>query len=461
MESAPDPLDDIAIDFILSQKRETAELDFKLTLDTRKVSDFAKIAKDIFAMSNYGGAYMLFGFKETQTGTISPVGLTSSFHVDQAQLQEKFNSYSNDPLTIGYREVEKEVDGEMRKFAVIYVPPSSVILKPIRYGTYADSRGNVKRVFSKDEILFRRGTQSVPASQNEVKFIERRAKETRYRISLLSGKPDRIKENLYGNFFQVTEMPSNLFEAKLPKNIRFAFFETKDTPYIRHGEKIYSFCDLDKEPFGGYVEEDSTLKHELPHFLESQDTKVLSTWLLNSEIRNVALKKGLRYDWRNKKVYFYPTDNPQRYESWETRFKKSRRLVAKKLYIRQLGRSLFVHSAALIAFILLGTKFYLKILPRIILTHDGYETIQGFREGPVKTRLSYNQYNDAYLNHVLFWISRFKSTDKETINLDGRIRISTEPVTVNLGFGIRSDRPSKEFASRKDELYSLEAVEIE
>jgi predicted HTH transcriptional regulator len=75
MESVPDPMDEIVINFILSQKRETAELDFKLTLNIRKNSDFAKIAKDIFAMSNYGGGYILFGFKETKTGTFEPVGL--------------------------------------------------------------------------------------------------------------------------------------------------------------------------------------------------------------------------------------------------------------------------------------------------------------------------------------------------------------------------------------------------
>jgi hypothetical protein len=44
MESVPNSLDDIVIDFVLSQKKETVELDFKLTLDIRKDSDFAKIA---------------------------------------------------------------------------------------------------------------------------------------------------------------------------------------------------------------------------------------------------------------------------------------------------------------------------------------------------------------------------------------------------------------------------------
>jgi hypothetical protein len=114
----------------------------------------------------------------------------------------------------------------------------------------------------------------------------------------------------------------------------------------------------------------------------------------------------------------------------------------------------------LISISLVGTKFYLKILPEIILTHDGYETIQGVREGPVKTRLSYNQYNDTFLNLVLFWISRFKSINGKSVDINGRIFASSEPVTVTLDVGLRSDRPSEEFSRREDELYSFEAVEI-
>jgi len=460
MESVPDPMDEIVINFILSQKRETAELDFKLTLNIRKNSDFAKIAKDIFAMSNYGGGYILFGFKETKTGTFEPVGLPPDFHVDQATLQEKFNAYASDPLLIGYAEVEREVDGQKRKFAAIYVPPSTVVLKPVKYGVYDDPAGKAKKAFSKDEILFRRGTQSIHATQKEIKFIEQRASETEYRIGLLSGKPDNVKENLYGNFFEVTEIPSNIYEAELPRNIRFSFFETKETPFIRQGERVYSFCDLSKEPFGKYITAGTFQKHELTSFLETQDKRILLAWLLNSEVRNAAIKKGLRHDYWDKNVYFYPTDGHERYEAWTARFKKSSRLVAKEIYITQLRRSLFVHPGALISISLVGTKFYLKILPEIILTHDGYETIQGVREGPVKTRLSYNQYNDTFLNLVLFWISRFKSIDGKSVDINGRIFASSEPVTVALDVGLRSDRPSEEFSRREDELYSFEAVEI-
>ena len=459
IESVPNPLDDIVVDFILSQRRETAELDFKLTLNIRKGSDFAKIAKDIFAMSNYGGGHLVFGFKETRTGSFDPVGLPPDFHIDQATLQEKFNSYSNEPLTLGYKEIEKVVGEQTRKLAAIYVPPSTTILRPNKHGTYTD-RHKIRIAFRRDEIFFRRGTQSVRASQNEIKFIEKRVEDTEYRIGMLSGKPDRIKENLYGNFFKVMESPSYIFEAEIPRNIRFMFFETRDTPYIKQGEKLYSFCNLDGEPFKKYIKNGSFSKYDASEFLETQDRRILLIWLLNSEIKSAALKRGLRYDRKNKNVYFYPTEEVERYESWKSRYRRTRKLVAKEIYVRQLKRSLFAHDAALIAFQLIGTDLYLKILPTIVLTHDGYETIRGFREGPVKTRLSYNKFNDAYLNLLLFWISRFKSVGKNVIDLDGRILISTQPVTVKLGWGIKKDRPSTEFKDRKDELYSFEAVDI-
>jgi len=465
IESIPFPLDNIVVDFVLSQKRETAELDFKLTLDIRKGSEFAKIAKDIFAMSNYGGGHLVFGYREKETGGFEPVGLPKDFYVDQASLQEKFNAYSNEPLELQYKEVEKVIEDEKRRFSILYIPPSPTILKPIKSATYRDPKtGREKKAFSKAEILIRRGTQSVHASLNEIKFIERRSKLTDYKISLLSGAPDRIKENLYTNIFKVIELPKYVYEVEIPVNIRFSHFETKEIPHVRRwkSEKIYSFCNLNQEPFENYIRQGSSCRNAISDFLETQDKRNLLIQILNSEIRNAALKKGLRYDYYNKNVYFYPTDQPERYETWQGLYRKTPKQVARKIYVNELKRSLFAHDAASISFSFIGNDIYLIILPNIILTHDGYEIIKGFREGSVKTRLSYNEFNDIYLNLVLFWISRLKLySSQKNIDFGGRIVISAEPLTKKLSVGIRKDRPSTEFQRRRDELYSLETVDIQ
>jgi hypothetical protein len=455
----PKPLDDIVVDFVLSQKRETAELDFKLTLDVSKGSDFAEIAKDIFAMSNYGGGYMVFGYRETETGSFKPEGLPESFHIDQATLQEKFNSYSSEPITLEYKTVEKEIEKQKKRFAILYVPPSHTILKPIKYATHVDRRtGRERKVFSRDEILIRRGSQSVAASLNEIKFIEKRSRETVYKIGLLSGEPDQIKENLFGNFFRVVRPPSYVFEAQVPPRIFFSYFETKYTPYVKHGQNIYSFCDLDQEPFKKYILDGSLKKHTFRDFSESRDGQNLLIQLFNTEIRYEALNRRLRFAKEDDNIFFYPTDRDERSETWKSRYKKTSRLVAQKIYLEKLNRSLFVHDAALLVFHFLGTDIYLNIVPTIVLTHDGYESIRGFREGSVKTSLSYDKYNSSYLSSVLFWISRFNPFGERHIDLGKRISISAEPVTISLNVGIRRDRPSKEFHDRKEELYSFEEV---
>jgi DNA-binding MarR family transcriptional regulator len=448
-----DPLSNNMIEFLLSQRRETSEVDFKSTLDTRRESDFANVAKDIFAMSNYGGGFLIIGFKETETGSFEPTGMPQSFHVDQAQLQEKFNAYSNSALSIGYREIAVS---ENCKFAVIYVPPSPVVLKPIKNGRYENAEGKAKTAFLTDEILFRRGTQSIRATEDEIKFIERRSRETEYKISLLNGMPDRVKENLFSNFFEITKICEDIYSAELPQNIRFSPFETPDITFVRQNDNIYSFCDISKEPFGRYLKVGSFQKCSLNDFCSTQDKRIILTWLLNQEVRSTAIKMGFRYDRRNKNLFFFPIEPhlTERYEIWEGRFKKSKRLVARKLSIETLGSSVFAHSGASISFSSIGSDFYLKVTPEIVLTHDGYETIQGIREGATKTRLIYNQYNVSYLNLILFWVSKFKSS-ASIMNFNNRVLVSSEPITVTLNVGIRSDRPSEEFSRRKDELYSL------
>lgn len=101
-ESSVIPLGDDIIGFILSQRRETAEIDFKATLDTGKESDFANIAKDIFAMANYGGGYLIIGFKETETGSYEPIGLPPTFHIDKQNCKRNLTLTATRPwrLTI-------------------------------------------------------------------------------------------------------------------------------------------------------------------------------------------------------------------------------------------------------------------------------------------------------------------------------------------------------------------------
>ena len=218
MKPALDPLNEIMINFLMSKTKETAEYDFKYLVNLKKYSDFVKIVEDIFAMSNYGGGYILFGFKERDKRSgYDPVGLPDSYTIDDADIQRNFNSYSNEPIELFYKEFYKDINFDSnivkKRFAILYVPPSRVVLYPRKDGVITDKKGRSKFVFRDKDILIRRGSVSDRASPTEIDWIKNRIKKEDYKISLISGEPDEINENLYSNIFKVTNTPTKMFEC--------------------------------------------------------------------------------------------------------------------------------------------------------------------------------------------------------------------------------------------------------
>lgn len=145
------PLSEYIIDFLTSQRKESSFLDFKYIIHLEKNSDFPEIAKDIFAFANYGGGWILIGWKEHKKNQFIPVGVPDDYEVDQATLQEKFNSFCKDPIHLEYMEFNKnfknlflsakeDVKGKVnsisKRFAVIFIHPSHKILTPIKEGRY-------------------------------------------------------------------------------------------------------------------------------------------------------------------------------------------------------------------------------------------------------------------------------------------------------------------------------------
>jgi len=458
MESKPEPLSDIVLDHLLTKRRETSELDFKYTLDISKSSNFATIAKDIFAFSNSGGGHILFGFYEKETGSYELRGLPTSFHIDQADLQEKFNSYSNELIELDYKEFEREIEGNIKKFAAIYMPPSHAILKAIKSGTYKDSKGNTKSAFNRRDILIRRGTQSVIASYEEIKHIEKRVAERHKNISLISGEPDIINENIFSNLFPVIEIPNYIYRYKIIDEQIYVYnLMNFDIAYYKTGDYYYTFSDNFDDGFKNNVEDGIIERISVNDFYIEGRINIV-TALLNKELFIHNRNIGLSNDIRNNHIYFYPTRKPKLQMTWKSRYRKSTRIVAQRIYINSLKQYVFWHLAAEMRFIHIENKYFINITPKIILTRDGSRSIHGFREGTVITRLSYNEFNDKYLNHILFWRSQLITNDKPHIVLNNRIKIEYDPVSVNLQFGIKSDRPSQEFKDRKSELFYIEEV---
>ena len=53
-----EPLGDLMLNFLIGRDNESEYVDFKEIIDVSRNGPFAKIAKDIFAFSNYGGGIL-------------------------------------------------------------------------------------------------------------------------------------------------------------------------------------------------------------------------------------------------------------------------------------------------------------------------------------------------------------------------------------------------------------------
>lgn len=449
-----EPLGDYALDFLMSRKRECPYLDFKLKIDIGKDSNFPEIAKDIFAFSNYGGGWILVGWEERKSSQFFPDGVPDDYNVDPAALQEKFNSYSNVDITIDYKEFEKIFDGQTKRFAAIYIPPSYEILKPLKDGKYV--KNNKERiVFRKGDVFYRRGTQNIHPSQHELEIIKQRLEKENYRLSVLSGEPDEVDETVYSNLFPVTQLPEFVYTG-IKKDydnvsIKVLLRQERIFPefYFKFKEwskRIATFENLldEKNPYRKLVETDTIKKEPSITWIEDPDKNRIFIELLNRELKHYAIKKGL-FHFNEKNKLYYPTlDEERRRERWKSRYGSSTRTVASKMWAEQLNMFIYYHAAFMPQFIQLDSyDFYLRILPTFVITYDGRNAITGFREGTVITRLSYNKYNSSYLNTILFWIHQIG--EGKNIQIGDYLEISKEPKKIEMPIGIVFDIPSSEF----------------
>jgi len=390
--------------------------------------------------------------------------LAEDFHIDQADLQQKFNAYLTNPIDLPYREFYRNLQGTQRRFAAVYIPPSSCVLKPIRSGVYRDENGKQHTAFMVNSVLIRRGTQSTAATKEEIAWIHRRAEREGYRLGVLSGQPDQVQETVYSNLFEVIKAPEIIWTASLRATREGQPPQQGNTPYravyVLWNDRMVTFDDIStpQSPLWEMIEPSSVQGEQLAAWLADEDRQRVVIWLLNKELRFLAGRLGLLHEPRRQKFY-YSCDGEYRTETWSPRFRASSTLkVAQRIWAQQLGRPIFWHLAVVAPFTRIGDRLFLKLIPTIQLTNNGRKAVFGPREGTVITRLTYNRYNSSYLNQILFWISRLADA-KQSIELaQGKILVSAKPVESPISVGILFDRPT---AEPVQEIPEIEIVEAE
>jgi hypothetical protein len=156
--------------------REEEALDYKQSynLSGKVTKDRVEMVRDVVAMANTSGGYIVLGVNENRSGgtlTFEPVGISEEHlkSLDIDKLKPQIESYLNVSVPIKLQIHRLDEHGG-RCFAVVYVeesPESPIIME--KDGQYQEKIGKSKDVFRAGDVVVRDGASSRGADQNAVR----------------------------------------------------------------------------------------------------------------------------------------------------------------------------------------------------------------------------------------------------------------------------------------------------
>lgn len=113
-------------DYLLDIPIESPDIDYKERIDSTSRNAYAAIAKDIIAMANYGGGYLIFGVSQQSTGELKKHGLDTA----QIPLFEvtKFNRSIREYIDPSHHVKSFVIRKGILSFAVVEIPPATKTL---------------------------------------------------------------------------------------------------------------------------------------------------------------------------------------------------------------------------------------------------------------------------------------------------------------------------------------------
>lgn len=159
----------------LAHTAETAQVDFKSAFNPGDKGELLEVVKDIVAMANSGGGYILFGLKDN--GTPSAADLSALAGLDPAKVTDAIYKYTD--CQFQNFELRKAVKGE-HHITALCVGTTDVPIVFSQTGNYADGSGKQRNAFLGGTVYFRHGAKSEPANTEDLRyFIERRLEAIR------------------------------------------------------------------------------------------------------------------------------------------------------------------------------------------------------------------------------------------------------------------------------------------
>jgi Putative DNA-binding domain len=148
-----------ALKILIRSKAECEWLDFKVRLDLAHDKQLCDFAKDVLAMRNTGGGYIVIGVQDV---TWEPVGMDKPLALDSKQLRDKLRKALGVRLDVLLVNHQANVKGVRRWFAIILVPvPSTSENFPELEFVARDYRANEKYGLTAGLTYARSGDETI------------------------------------------------------------------------------------------------------------------------------------------------------------------------------------------------------------------------------------------------------------------------------------------------------------
>lgn len=279
------------------------------------------------------------------------------------------------------------------------------------------------------------------------------------------------KEKLYSNLLEIRKMPPLVWSAPcndyqhedILNNI-----EGYIPPFKVYNKRLHTLADLSNPEcvLREYCDLSDILREPANEFWSEEDNRRVYIYLVNQLLNKQLMRQGLKYNHEYNRSYF-----PREKES-STEFKKewfnirtgktSNKLRTVAKYYEYGTDKFWRHMAARINIIMIGNKWFLRIIPMYFFTEDGNIPWDSEKVGSYTTRIKSRQTNQHVLNQLLFWSNAIAGLNSHgsmiNIWLDKKpiMKIDKMPVSGIANFAIPYDPATYEEPEITEQISFLE-----
>lgn len=242
-----------------------------------------------------------------------------------------------------------------------------------------------------------------------------------------------VKETIYSSLFPVLHMPQYIYAApcKLTQSdygkAKAQVIHPRDgsiAPFIIQEGRIYCFNNLryHKNPFRELIGDRNQIsRYQTRDWWRDPDYERWFVQLLNQSLNKLTGRKGLNWDSRHYRYYFFPDQVGETVEiTYQplNQAKTSRRVVWEpQTRSTGAGKGYWFHLAVALRFHHVGLDHWcLSVRPEMHITQDGITPYPSEKIGRRVTRAVSHRFNYDLLGQIQFWRS-FLSDDRPRILL--------------------------------------------